>query len=206
MQKQRVIYRSIYHKHPALKTAFLLYDKGCVSKLCYLGILLALFAVFVHTQPFTKTNAEIMQVDTTNEELEEENDILSEPEPTPKPQIKTYYIPLYLRPVITTSFSGYHQGIDLAAQYGTEIHSITDGLVTHAGWGYYGITIMVKENDTDWTVYGHLSNVNVRAGQYVNQGNVLGKVGCTGRCTGPHLHLEIYQDGYAVNPRSILGI
>jgi len=88
----------------------------------------------------------------------------------------------------------FHQGTDLAAPEGTPVVAAFSGRVEIAGWlGGYGLIVVISHGDTHETRYAHLSEVLVKAGQEIKQGNVIGLVGSTGMATGPHLHFEIWQ-------------
>ncbi|WP_237219625.1 M23 family metallopeptidase [Sphingomonas arenae] len=95
-----------------------------------------------------------------------------------------------------------HMGIDLAGPVGTPIYATADGVVTEAGYnnGGYGNLIKLDHGRGIETRYGHLSAFNVRAGQRVKRGDIIGRMGSTGRSTGSHLHYEVRIDGRAVNP------
>jgi len=94
-----------------------------------------------------------------------------------------------------------HKGIDLAAPAGTPIHASADGEVSKAEWfSSYGLYVSLEHGGDIQTRYGHMSRLNVMAGQKVRKGDVIGYVGSTGRSTGPHLHYEVRIAGLAVNP------
>lgn len=95
-----------------------------------------------------------------------------------------------------------HKGIDIAAATGTSIKAAASGTVTSAGWnnGGYGYLIIISHGNGVQTYYGHCSSIAVKEGQKVSQGDVIGKVGSTGRSTGSHLHFEIRVNGTAYNP------
>jgi murein DD-endopeptidase MepM/ murein hydrolase activator NlpD len=94
-----------------------------------------------------------------------------------------------------------HKGIDLATAVGTPVHAPSDGIVGKAEWfSSYGLYIQIEHGGEIETRYGHLSRLNVAAGQFVHKGDVIGYVGTTGRSTGPHLHYEVRVAGEAVNP------
>jgi len=94
-----------------------------------------------------------------------------------------------------------HKGIDLATPVGTPVHAPADGVIAKAEWfSSYGLYIQVEHGGDLETRYGHLSRLNVAAGQFVHKGDVIGYVGTTGRSTGPHLHYEVRVAGVAVNP------
>ncbi|MHC8507882.1 MAG: peptidoglycan DD-metalloendopeptidase family protein [Rhodospirillales bacterium] len=97
-----------------------------------------------------------------------------------------------------------HRGVDFAAPRGTPIYAAGDGRVEYAGRkGAYGKYIRIRHNGQYATAYGHLSRIQVKSGQYVRQGAVIGRVGTTGRSTGPHLHYEIMVDGRQQNPMRV---
>ncbi len=94
-----------------------------------------------------------------------------------------------------------HAGIDIAAPRGTPVVAPADGHVVYAGYHTaYGNLVVIDHGYGLSTKYGHLSRINVRVGARIQRSEVLGRVGSTGRSTGPHLHFEVHQDGAAVNP------
>ena len=95
-----------------------------------------------------------------------------------------------------------HAGIDLSGPVGTPIYATADGTVTTAGWngGGYGKLVKIDHGRGIETRYGHLSAIGVTAGQRVTRGQLIGRMGSTGRSTGSHLHYEVRIDGRAVNP------
>ncbi len=98
-----------------------------------------------------------------------------------------------------------HTGLDFRGEVGESIHATANGTVTVAGWsGGYGKMVEVNHGNGFATRYGHMSEIDVQVGQQVRIGQVLGKVGTTGRSTGPHLHYETRVDGEAVDPQKFL--
>ncbi len=98
-----------------------------------------------------------------------------------------------------------HRGIDYAAKRGTPIFSVGDGRVVTSGYSKAnGNYIVVKHGEAYTTKYLHLHKRNVKRGQRVKQGQIIGQVGCTGLCTGPHLHYEFLVNGVHRNPRTII--
>lgn len=94
-----------------------------------------------------------------------------------------------------------HKGIDLAGPTGTPIYATADGIVSRADWfSSYGLYVSLEHGGSMQTRYGHMSRLNVAAGQRVRKGEIIGYVGSTGRSTGPHLHYEVRIAGAAVNP------
>lgn len=99
----------------------------------------------------------------------------------------------------------FHNGIDLDSPRGTPVRAAGDGRVILAqSWSGFGNTVVIQHGGDVTTVYGHLSRFGTSAGNDVREGNVIGYVGCTGLCTGPHLHFEVREDGAAVNPLKYL--
>jgi hypothetical protein len=100
---------------------------------------------------------------------------------------------------------GYHYGVDIAAKLGDPIKASASGIVSFVGWkGNYGKAIIIDHSGGKQTVYGHLSKILVQKGQQISQGQVIGKIGLTGRTTGPHLHFEVREKGRCVNPLKYL--
>jgi murein DD-endopeptidase MepM/ murein hydrolase activator NlpD len=98
-----------------------------------------------------------------------------------------------------------HTGVDINAVTGAPIRAAADGVVSSAGWlGGYGQATIVEHGGPMATLYAHQSAVLVSTGQRVTRGQVIGRVGCTGTCTGPHLHYEVRIDGNPVNPAPYL--
>lgn len=95
-----------------------------------------------------------------------------------------------------------HAGIDLAGPSGTPIYATADGVVTRSGWnsGGYGNLVEIDHGRGIVTRYGHLSSMAVQPGSRVTRGQVIGRMGSTGRSTGSHLHYEVRIDDRPVNP------
>ncbi len=97
-----------------------------------------------------------------------------------------------------------HRGIDFVAKRGTPVRAVGDGRVTYAGWkrGGYGRFIEIRHGSAFRTRYAHLNGYarGIRKGMKVKKGQIIGYVGCSGRCTGSHLHFEMYQNQRYVNP------
>ncbi len=100
-----------------------------------------------------------------------------------------------------TGLPQFHPGLDFAANVGARAVATADGIVTKAGpYGAYGKTVMVNHGHGLVTLFGHLSRVNVRVGDRVRRGDLVGGVGNTGRSTGPHLHYEVRLNGIPQDP------
>ena len=99
-----------------------------------------------------------------------------------------------------------HDGLDIAAPTGTPIRAAECGVVSFSGvQSGYGNMVCVKHSSRFETCYAHMSRYAVAQGARVQRGQVIGYVGCTGSCTGPHLHFETRVDGAARDPRPYLG-
>ncbi len=101
--------------------------------------------------------------------------------------------------------SAMHQGVDMAGAHGEPIYAAAAGTISKAGvMSGYGNLVEVSHGKGLDTRYGHLSKILVRPGEFVRQGQLIGRMGSTGRSTGTHLHYEIRVDGRAVNPKPFL--
>jgi murein DD-endopeptidase MepM/ murein hydrolase activator NlpD len=104
-----------------------------------------------------------------------------------------------------TGRPGTHSGIDIATPQGRPIIAPADGVVAKAEWASgYGKVVYISHGYGYSTRYGHLSKINVKAGQRVKRGDVIGLVGSTGRSTGPHLHYEVRLNGQPMNPMEFI--
>jgi murein DD-endopeptidase MepM/ murein hydrolase activator NlpD len=98
-----------------------------------------------------------------------------------------------------------HTGLDFRSSYGEPARATAAGKVVQAGWsGGYGKLVEIDHGNGLSTRYGHLSSIDVEEGQTVRIGQIVGRVGSTGRSTGPHLHYETRVDGEAVDPNRFL--
>ena len=107
---------------------------------------------------------------------------------------------------ISQYFWGRHPGIDLANSQGTQVVAADAGFVEVVGWDNsgYGNMILINHGNGALTRYAHLSAFAVQAGQSVQKGQIVGRIGNTGRSTGPHLHFEIIVNGVHRNPVGVL--
>jgi len=107
---------------------------------------------------------------------------------------------------INQGFSIFHLGVDLGGEKGDPIKPVMAGVVTYAGWDYsgYGNLVVISHANGYESYYAHLSKIEVKIGQSVDMNTEIGKMGETGHATGPHLHLEIHQNGVPLNPLTVL--
>ncbi|ALD02420.1 M23 family metallopeptidase [Acinetobacter albensis] len=100
-----------------------------------------------------------------------------------------------------------HSGLDMSAPSGTAIYATGPGVVTKSGWGTgYGQYVEINHGNGYLTRYAHASRLIARVGDQVKAGEHIANVGCTGRCTGPHLHYEVVKDGQRKNPSTYLAM
>jgi len=103
--------------------------------------------------------------------------------------------------------AGYHHGIDWAAKRGTPVRAAKGGRVVFRGKKKgFGRLIIVDHGQGVETYYAHLSAFKTRKGRKVRRGELIGKVGASGRASGPHLHFELRMDGKSVNPTGVVPI
>jgi murein DD-endopeptidase MepM/ murein hydrolase activator NlpD len=104
-----------------------------------------------------------------------------------------------------TGGSDYHSGLDIAGDRGQPVYATAAGVVTQAGYqGAYGNLITVDHGFGLETRYGHLSSFSVQKGAQVKRGEMIGRLGATGRTTGNHLHYEVMANGRLLNPLQLL--
>ncbi|GAB4485421.1 MAG: M23 family metallopeptidase [Thermodesulfovibrionales bacterium] len=105
----------------------------------------------------------------------------------------------------TSGKDDFHSGIDIAADPGTPVRATADGIVSFSDWsGGSGNLVAIEHGFGYSTYYAHNKLLNVRVGQKVKRGDVIGYVGSTGNSTGPHVHYEVWQDGKILNPSKFL--
>lgn len=101
----------------------------------------------------------------------------------------------------------FHKGLDIAASYGSDVMCAAQGKIIFAGQkGGYGNCVIVDHGNGLATLYGHLSQILVKANQQVKVGEVIAKSGNTGRSTGPHLHYEVHKNNTPINPKLFLNL
>ena len=106
-----------------------------------------------------------------------------------------------------TGKTAYHSGYDFACAKGTKIYAADSGTVVIAKWnGGYGNCVTINHGGGIMTLYGHCSELLVTAGQKVSRGDVIAKVGSTGRSTGNHLHFEVRKNGSVIDPSPYIGL
>lgn len=131
------------------------------------------------------------------------NNLQAEVEPAGRP-ISRGWLSSYFG-IRTDPFTGrrvHHSGIDFAGKLGSDIVAVASGVVTFAGRrSGYGNLVEVNHGKGYSTRYGHSLSIDVKVGDTVKKGQVLAKMGTTGRSTGPHVHFEVLNNGRAVNPK-----
>jgi murein DD-endopeptidase MepM/ murein hydrolase activator NlpD len=107
---------------------------------------------------------------------------------------------------ISQGYSRSHRGLDIAVNWGTPVVAADNGVVVKSGYSStgYGGRVIIDHNIDYVTLYAHLAQAFVREGDVVRKGQVIGLVGSTGNSTGPHLHFELRDFGYLIDPRRLL--
>jgi len=107
---------------------------------------------------------------------------------------------------VTKKLNSFHSGIDIAAPLGTPVYAAESGTVFETSYkpSSYGNLIILKHASDMATYYGHLSKIDTTQGKEVKKGDLIGKVGSTGKSTGPHLHFEVRKGGQALNPEDFV--
>lgn len=107
---------------------------------------------------------------------------------------------------LSTPFSDFHPGIDVATGLGMPIHPIAPGKIISTGYDFWGLglNVVVEHDDGYQSTYAHLGKIYVNVDQTVSESSILGEVGLTGHTSGPHTHLEVMKDGTRIDPRFIL--
>jgi murein DD-endopeptidase MepM/ murein hydrolase activator NlpD len=100
-----------------------------------------------------------------------------------------------------------HKGLDIGAPHGSPVKCTADGRVVFSGYkGDYGKLVIISHGDDYETYYGHLSEILVKEGQQIKANTIIGKVGSTGRSSGPHLHYEIHRNEKKINPSTLINL
>jgi murein DD-endopeptidase MepM/ murein hydrolase activator NlpD len=135
--------------------------------------------------------------------------VLLPPKPEFEPLRFAYPVPGSLQSPFGYRWGRLHSGVDLDGETGDPVRAALPGRVTAAAYlrdySGYGLTVKIRHGRWLVTMYAHLSSASVRVGQEVRQGEVIGRVGCTGSCTGSHLHFEVHVRGKATDPLQFLG-
>jgi murein DD-endopeptidase MepM/ murein hydrolase activator NlpD len=127
------------------------------------------------------------------------------------PDRKLFYVPLNgnLGSPFGYRWGRMHEGIDIEGWAHTDVHAALAGTVTRVGWlkNYDGFGLVVKLRHAEGivTMYAHLEKAFVRPGDRVAEGQLIAKAGCTGSCTGVHLHFQVWVNGKLTDPQRFLG-
>jgi murein DD-endopeptidase MepM/ murein hydrolase activator NlpD len=134
------------------------------------------------------------------------------PEPVERvPDRQLFFVPLNgnLGSPFGYRWGRMHEGIDIEGWAHTEVHAAMAGTVTKVGWlkNYdgFGLVIKLQHDGGIVTMYAHLAKALVRPGDRVAEGQLIAKAGCTGSCTGVHLHFQVWVDGKLTDPQRFLG-
>jgi len=108
--------------------------------------------------------------------------------------------------VISQGFSTDHRAYDIAVAYGSPIYPLAGGKVAYVGYmsDGHGNTVIIDHGDGLRSLYAHMSKMDVGAGDVISETTKIGNVGLTGNTTGPHVHIEVSDNGFTINPSSVL--
>ena len=134
------------------------------------------------------------------------------PEPVERvPDRQLFFVPLNgnLGSPFGYRWGRMHEGIDIEGWAHTDVHAALAGTVTKVGWlnnyGGFGLVVKLRHDGGIVTMYAHLAKALVRPGDRVSEGELIAKAGCTGSCTGVHLHFQVWVDGKLTDPQRFLG-
>jgi murein DD-endopeptidase MepM/ murein hydrolase activator NlpD len=135
---------------------------------------------------------------------------LTEP-PERIPDKQLFFVPLNgnLGSPFGPRWGRFHDGIDIEGWAHTQVYAALSGEVVRVGWlgGYegYGLVVKIRHSREIVTMYAHLARAVVKDGDRVAAGQLIGRAGCTGSCTGVHLHFQVWVDGKLTDPQRFLG-
>jgi murein DD-endopeptidase MepM/ murein hydrolase activator NlpD len=135
---------------------------------------------------------------------------LTEP-PVKVPDRELFYVPLNgnLGSPFGSRWGRFHEGIDIEGWAHTKVYAAISGEVIARGWlrnfEGYGLVVKIRHKGGIVTMYAHLARAFVRRGDRVAEGELIGRAGCTGSCTGVHLHFQVWADGKLTDPLRFLG-
>jgi murein DD-endopeptidase MepM/ murein hydrolase activator NlpD len=127
------------------------------------------------------------------------------------PDNQLFYVPLNgnLGSPFGPRWGRFHEGIDIEGWAHTQVHAALSGEVIRVGWlrGYegFGLVIKIRHAHGIVTMYAHLARSFVRRGDRIAEGQLIGRAGCTGSCTGVHLHFQVWVNGKLTDPLRFLG-
>ena len=134
------------------------------------------------------------------------------PEPVPRmPERDLFFVPLNgnLGSPFGYRWGRMHEGIDIEGWAHTDVHAALAGTVTRVGWlrnaSGYGLVVKLRHEGGIVSMYAHLAKALVRPGDRVAEGQLIGRAGCTGSCTGVHLHFQVWVYGKLTDPLRFLG-
>ena len=134
------------------------------------------------------------------------------PEPVPRmPERDLFFVPLNgnLGSPFGYRWGRMHEGIDIEGWAHTDVHAALAGTVTRVGWlrnaSGYGLVVKLRHEGGIVSMYAHLAKALVRPGDRVAEGQLIGRAGCTGSCTGVHLHFQVWVNRKLTDPLRFLG-
>lgn len=176
-----------------------------------LALIISLFltsqgaSYFKAREPEIKVNGQAILVAKTNESAKTTDETVLQAGISSKRSPFNFRMPVE-NSVISQGFTSYHRADDIAAAYGSPIYPLGSGKVEYVGYmaDGHGMTVVVDHGDGLKTLYAHMSKIAVGIGDVISETTVIGNIGLTGHTTGPHVHIEVFDNGIMINPSSVL--
>ena len=203
-------HRALKHGFRYIQTQIAIRPRIRLFSKLTLALIISLFltsqgaSYFKAKEPEIKVNGQAILVAKTNEDNSSDETVL-------QASISSKRSPFNFRmpvenSVISQGFSSYHRADDIAAAYGSPIYPLGSGKVEYVGYmpDGHGMTVVVDHGDGLKSLYAHMSKIAVGIGDVISETTAIGNIGLTGHTTGPHVHVEVYDNGVATDPSSVL--
>lgn len=176
-----------------------------------LALIISLFltsqgaSYFKAKEPEIKVNGQAILVAKTNDDAKTAEETELQASISSKRSPFNFRMPVE-NGLISQGFSSYHRADDIAAPFGSPIFPLGGGKVEYVGFmpDGHGKTIVIDHGDGLKSLYAHMSRMDVGAGDVISETTKIGDVGLTGHTTGPHVHIEVFDNGIMINPSSVL--
>lgn len=189
----------------AIRPRIRLFSKATLVLIISLFLTSKAAGYFKDREPDIKVNGQAILVAKTNESSNPTDETVLQASISSKRSPFDFRMPVQ-NSVISQGFSSYHRADDIAAAYGSPIYPLGAGKVEFAGFmpDGRGMTVVIDHGDGLKSLYAHMSKIDVGVGNVISETTVIGNIGLTGHTTGPHVHVEVYDNGVATDPSSVL--
>ncbi len=184
----------MFKRLPSFKLPYIPFSARSLAR--YISLGLVCFIFLLDYQPALKFPP--VKKATAHAQFEQTGEVISKSLP---------FIPQLPHPgYLSTKFSKFHPGIDIASGLGMPIHPVAPGSIIDAGFNFWGLGLIVGVDHGSGfkSLYAHMGQIYVKKGQTVSSTDTLGMVGITGHTSGPHTHLELSRNGANIDPLSVL--